>query len=269
MTDAVAKQRWRRRLWAILAVEDPNDPTTHRFGIALFLLIALNVLAVILESVRRYQVAFEGFFNAFELFSVAVFTVEYLVRLWACVEDPRYARPLLGRLRYMLTPAALIDLLAVLPFYLAITHFDLRFVRGMRLMRLARIAKLGRYSAAMRLLGHVFQRCREELLITVVLMMLMVVIASSFMYFAEHDAQPDKFPDIPSAMWWSIVTLTTVGYGDVFPVTTLGRVLAALVTIFGVGMVALPTGILGAAFVEEIRRQRTERQHCPHCGGEL
>ncbi len=259
----------RRRVWQILAVENPADPWTRRVGLGLFLLIALNVLAVILESVQSFDDRFHLLFQVFETISVAIFSVEYGLRLWSAVCDSRYAHPLWGRLRFAFTPMALVDLLAVLPFFLAFATYDLRFIRALRLFRMARIAKLGRYSEAIRLLGRVVLRCREELLITVMLMLFLVVLTSSLMYFAENDAQPDKFPDIPTAMWWSIVTLTTVGYGDVFPITAMGKVFAALVALFGVGMVALPTGILGASFIEELRKQNAPKTSCPHCGGDL
>jgi voltage-gated potassium channel len=146
---------------------------------------------------------------------------------------------------------------------------DLRFLRALRLFRIFRIAKLGRYSSSVRLIGKVLSQKREELIVTGMIMGLLVVVSSSFMYFAENEAQPDKFPDIPSSMWWAIVTLTTVGYGDVHPVTPLGRVFAAIIAMLGIGMFALPAGILGASFMEELDRKKGQGHVCPHCGKEL
>ena len=132
-------------------------------------------------------------------------------------------------------------------------------------MRIFSVAKLTRYSSSIRLIGRVFKDKKEELVLTFMLMMGLIIIVSSFMYFAEHDAQPDKFPDIPSSMWWSVVTLTTVGYGDIYPITPLGKFFASISAILGIGMFALPTGILGASFVEELQKEKMQERICPHC----
>ena len=162
---------------------------------------------------------------------------------------------------------ALIDLLAILPFFLTFISLDLRFIRTLRLFRLFRVFKFVRYSNSLRLFGKVIKHKKEELIVTATIMFVLVILTSSFIYLAEHEAQPDKFTDIPSSMWWAIVTLTTVGYGDVFPVTPLGKIFAAIIAILGIGMFALPTGILGASFVEEIDKMKAkEKASCPHCG---
>jgi voltage-gated potassium channel len=259
----------RKRLWEIVEVAKLNDITSHIFDGLILSLIFLNVAAVILESVEAFEQRFHLAFEVFEIFSVVVFTLEYLARVWSCVESPRYAKPMRGRLRYFFHPLTLIDLLAILPFYLSFLPVDLRVLRMLRLLRIFRLAKLTRYSTSIRLFGRVFKDKKEELLLTCMLMLGLIVIVSSLMYFAEHDAQPDKFPDIPSTMWWSVVTLTTVGYGDIYPVTTIGKIFAGISAVLGIGMFALPTGILGASFVEEIQKQKAGRKCCPHCGEEL
>lgn len=259
----------RKRLWEIVEVAKPNDLTSTVFDGLILALIFLNIAAVILESVDVFAQSFHLAFEVFEIFSVVVFTLEYLARLWSCVENPRYKKPVQGRLRFILTPLALIDLIAVLPFYLSFLQFDLRVIRLLRLFRIFRLAKLTRYSSSVRLFGRIFKDKKEELLLTFMLMVGLIVLVSSLMYYAEHEAQPDKFPDIPSTMWWSVVTLTTVGYGDIYPITTLGKVFAGISAILGIGMFALPTGILGASFVEEIQKQKAGRKCCPHCGEEL
>ena len=173
-----------------------------------------------------------------------------------------------GRLRFVVTPMAIIDLLAILPFYLYFLPVDLRFVRAFRLVRVVRIAKVARYIAALTLFSKVLRNKREELILTSVAALVVIVVASCLMHFAESEIQPQAFPDIPRTMWWAVATLTTVGYGDVYPVTDLGKVLAAVVALAGIGLVALPTGILGSGFVEEIEKRRGSAR-CPHCGGEL
>jgi voltage-gated potassium channel len=261
--------RLKRRVWEILDVAKPGDVPSRVFNVFILSLIFLNLVAVIIESIREIEQRYEMFLHWFEIFSLVVFSIEYLARLWSCVSRPEYSSSITGRLRFMARPMSIIDLFAVLPFYLPFVHADLRFVRALRLFRIFRVAKLGRYSSSVRLFGRVFKTSKEELLITLMVLILLVLISSSFMYFAENEAQPDKFPNIPSTMWWSVVTLTTVGYGDVYPVTSLGKLFAAIISITGIGMFALPTGILGANFVQEIQRQKFKRRICPHCGKEI
>jgi len=194
--------------------------------------------------------------------------VEYLLRVWACVEDRRYQGALRGRLRFLFTAQALIDLLAILPFYLTFLTLDLRFMRALRLFRIVRVAKVGRYMSAFSLFGRVLRSRKEELILSTGVMLILLLLSSCLMYYAENEAQPEQFPNIPSAMWWAVATLTTVGYGDVYPVTALGRLLGAFTAILGIGLFALPTGILGSGFVEEIQARRTPPV-CPHCGKPL
>lgn len=263
----------KQKIWEIVeAVEhsDRKGKFFDLFDIAILTLISLNVLAVILETVQTIHENYGVYFYWFEIFSVIVFSVEYLLRVWASNSQPKYAKPFRGRIKFMLTPMALVDLLAILPFFLTFFAFDLRFIRTIRLFRLFRVFKFVRYSNTLKLFGKVVKGKKEELIVTVTIMFVLVIITSSFIYLAEHEAQPDKFTDIPTSMWWSIVTLTTVGYGDVFPVTPMGKIFAAMIAILGIGMFALPTGILGASFVEEIDKMKAkEKPCCPHCGGEI
>ena len=259
----------RTRVWEIVEVAKPGDVVSKIFDIFILGLIFLNILAVILESVESLEQRFHLTFEVFEYVSVIVFSLEYLARVWACSTDPRYAKPITGRLRFIFKPLSLVDLAAILPFYLSFVYIDLRVIRMLRMLRIFRVAKLTRYSSSIRLFGRVFKDKKDELVLTFVLMLGLIIIVSSLMYFAEHDAQPDKFPDIPSTMWWSVVTLTTVGYGDIYPITPLGKVFAGLSAILGIGMFALPTGILGASFIDELEKQKDPRHCCPHCGEEL
>ena len=218
-------------------------------------LIGLNVLAVIVESIEVVGRRFEGFFELFEVFSVAVFTVEYVLRMWACPADPkrRFAHPVTGRLRYALTPMAVIDFFAIAPFYLSVLFaIDLRFLRVFRLLRLL---KLTRYSPAMEMLGSVVYNERRALGSAFLFMLIMLVFASSLMHVIERSAQPEAFGNIPAAMWWGMATLTTVGYGDVTPITPLGKLLGGMITVLGVGTFALPAGILASGFVQEIKKR--------------
>lgn len=256
----------RHLVWDLLDADDRASRLERWIHGALMALIVLNVAAVVLESVQSIDSRYGCWFDRFEIFSVAVFTIEYLARAWACTVDPRYAHPLTGRLRFLFSPMALIDLAAVLPFYLAFVKADLRFMRSLRLIRITRVAKLGRYSEASNLLLRVLRAKREELVLTMSLLLVLALFCASAMYFVEGGVQPEKFPDIPSTMWWAVVTITTVGYGDVFPVTPWGKVIGVFTTLIGLLMIALPTGVFGAAFVEELNRKNAAPRKCPHCG---
>lgn len=236
----------------------------------LFGLIILNVAAVILETVDVLHDSFDPYFHIFEIFSVIVFSIEYLLRVWSCTCNDAYKRPIVGRIRFILTPMALIDLWAILPFYLPmLIPIDLRFLRALRLLRIMRIFKIGRYSTAMMILTSVVRRKKEELSITLATLIILLVMAASLMYLVEKDAQPEAFSSIPAAMWWGIVTLSTVGYGDVYPITVLGKMLGMVIAVLGIGMFALPAGILGSGFVEELQSRQKVKTICPHCGKEI
>lgn len=259
----------KQRVWQILEVDRAGDKVSRAFDVFIFTLIVLNVLAFILGTVEDIAREFGAYLDGFEQFSVAVFTLEYVARVWSCAAKPAYACPVIGRLRFMLTPLALVDLLAILPFYLPFVGIDLRFVRLLRLFRIFRIAKLARYMESLQLLGRVFMQKKEELATTLVVLIFLLIFAASLMYYAEHPVQPQAFPDIPAAMWWAVATLTTVGYGDVYPVSPLGRLLGAVVAILGIGLFALPTAILGSGFLDEIQKKRKGSRVCPHCGKPL
>jgi voltage-gated potassium channel len=255
-------------MWELLQVAQPGDRVGRRLDIFLLTLIALNVIAVIVGSVEWIEREWANVLQAFEIFSVVVFTMEYLGRVYSCVADPQFSRPITGRLRYMAHPLALIDLVAVVPFYLPFLGLDLRFVRIFRLFRIFRLAKLGRYSSAWKMVGAVLRKQKEELVVCGLMMILLIVMSASLMYFVENEAQPEKFSDIPSSMWWAVATLTTVGYGDVYPMTPLGKLLGSFIQISGIGFFALPTAVIGAGLVEEFRSRRRSIV-CPHCGGDV
>jgi voltage-gated potassium channel len=279
--------RLRERAHEVLDLTVPGDRAGSAVNGLLMGLIVLNVAAFIAGTVKAVEARFGGELRAFEIFSVVVFSAEYLLRLWSCVEDPRYARPVLGRLRWAVSFMALVDLASILPFYISFLglehHLDARVVRALRLLRLFRVAKLGRYSTALQTLGRVARAKKEELVATLSLIVLLLVISSSAIYFAEHGVehpnQNEAFTSIPASMWWAIVTLATVGYGDTFPVTVAGKIIGGFVALLGIGLFALPTGILGSGFMEDIQRRRAEEAEkakaagppaaCPHCGKEL
>jgi len=257
----------RQRTWEIVDAAKPGDTPSRLFDISILSLIFLNVLAVIIGSVRAIQARWAGFLDAFEVFSVVVFTIEYLARLWSCTVDPRFSGHFRGRVRLAFRAMSIVDLLAILPFYLPFCGADLRALRVLRLLRILRVMKVARYYASLDLIKHVFQSRKEELVLTSALMGLLLVVSSSVLYYCENAVQPNAFSSIPATMWWSVATLTTVGYGDMYPVTVIGKLCASVIAVLGIGMFALPTGILGAGFVEAIqKKKKSGSSKCPHCG---
>ena len=249
----------RKRAAELLEQGHQSDRLSRFVNHSLILLIVLNVVAIILESVATIYGRYERAFWYFEVFSVAVFTVEYLARVWSSIEleDASGSSPVIGRIKYMMTPLALVDLIAILPFYLSLyLPFDLRFLRGLRLLRLF---KLTRYSPALGALLDVVQKEADALLAAMVVLIILLIMSAGGIYILESELQPEPFGSIPSAMWWAIVTLTTVGYGDVTPVTAMGKVFGGVIGLLGIGMIALPAAIMASGFAENIRNQFARR----------
>ena len=267
-------EKTKLRVYDILVETDDDETIDKIIAAFLMILILVNSAVVVMETVDELNRVYGRIFEAIELVSITIFTVEYILRLWIAPLDARYSKPFWGRLRYALTPMAIIDFLAILPAFLPlIMGVDLRIIRFLRILRLFRLFKMSRYVASLDSLDDVVRSKKEELIVTVVMIGMLLLFSSSLVYLVENEAQPDKFPDIPSALWWGIATLTTLGYGDVFPITALGKFFGGITAFLGIGMFALPTGILASGFAEEIARRRAEKEKacppCPHCGGDI
>ena len=257
----------KERVYRILEQPDASDPIAKVWNLIIVGAIVVSTLALIAETVQSVHRQFHPILRTIEFASLGLFGAEYVMRLWAITCAPRYSHPLFGRLRFAITPLALIDLLAIAPAFAA-AGVDLRFLRVARLARVLRILKLARYSQGMGLIGRVVRRKKEELFVALGLFVILLVMTSALMYFAEHHVQPKAFSSIPAAMWWAVVTMTTLGYGDVYPVTVMGRVLAGVTALLGIFAFALPTSILGAGFLAELEGASRQRS-CPKCGERL
>lgn len=228
----------------------------------IYALIILNIVALILESFDEVENDYGSLFNIFEAFSIVIFSLEYIGRLYSANINGR------PRSKFALSFYGIIDLLAILPFFLPfVFKLDLRVLRILRIFRFVRVFKLGRFNDSFKTIKEVLNSTRSELLMTVFIAFILLLISSTLMYYVESDVQPEKFKSIPHAFWWAIATLTTVGYGDVYPVTGIGKFLSSIIAIIGIGFVALPTGILSSAFMERIKKK--EKIICNHCGKHL
>ena len=226
----------KNKIFKIIEPADKYDTPSLIFDSFIITLIMLNVLSIILESFQGLNDRYYYYFRLFEIISVTIYTIEYLLRLWTA--DLKYLNKnkIIARLLYIITPLAIIDLLAILPFYLPmIIPFDLRFIRMLRLIRIFRLFKIQRYSKSLRIISKVLNSRKEELFVTIFMVFLLLLIASTIMFYIEHDAQQEKFPNIFSTFWWAVATLTTVGYGDVYPITGWGKFLSGIIALLGIG----------------------------------
>lgn len=245
----------RHRIWQVVELGHGEDRASRIFDAVLVILIIANILAFCAETVTEINDRWGAWLRAFEIASVAAFTLEYLARLWVAVEMPFLKRlpPWQARLRYARRPFMVIDLLAILPHYLGVmVGLDLRVLRALRLLRLL---KLSRYSPAMHTLIRVIGRESRALVGAGFLLLVVLLISATGMYFIEGPVQPEKLGNVPLAAYWAMTTLTTVGYGDVVPVTPLGRVWAMLTMLFGLCVLALPVAIISTGFAQEVGRR--------------
>ena len=245
-----------QRILEILEKAKPGDKTSQYSDLFLSTLIILNLLAVSLESVESIGNVFRYEFYVFELFSVSIFIFEYLLRIWATGAngDGSLSSSFKARLKYILGFTGIIDLLAILPSLLPLLFsVDLRWLRVLRLLRLL---KISHYSSALEDLFSAINHERSSFAAASYLFVLALFFASSLMYVAENSVQPEKFSSIPETMWWSLITLTTVGYGDVSPISPLGKIIGAFTAIMGVFSVALLTGIVANAFAYQVAQRK-------------
>lgn len=255
---------WRRWLYRNL-----HPSAWHKRGLSplnrlVVLVILLAVGLAVLQSEPTVYAGNEGLFRAAEIVLAAVFLVEYAARIWIAGENPDYGPTFAGRMRYALTLPALVDLLVLVSLFVTLVGAQGAVLRLVRLMRIITLAKLGRYSSALNAIGAAIHSRRYELTMSVVIAGMLLLVSSTLLYMFEGQGQPDDFGSIPRAMWWSIATLTTVGYGDAVPHTVIGRILAGFTAITGIGLIAMPTGILAAAFSDALTRQREQREQREH-----
>jgi len=252
---------FRQKVHALVWPSDFGGRLHGYFDTFIVVWVIVSVLAVILESVESIEFMLQLEFIVLDTIAVAIFTTEYLMRIYSAVEQPGMRHPVVGRIRFAKSPGAIIDLLAILPFFLeVILHhlIDLRFLRVFRLMRLL---KLTRYTGATKTLAQVIRREWPVLGASAFVMLLLVLLTASLGYLFEHEAQPDKFENIPQSIYWAVVTLASVGYGDISPVTPMGRAMTIVLALLGIGIFAIPAALLSSAFTDQLRIERETLQN--------
>ncbi len=264
----------KKRVFEIVSKAEDGDRASKLFDGFIMALIALSIVSIVLESFETLASKYGTLFSAFEAVSVFSFGVEYILRIWTA--NYLYPDSKHPHFRYIVSFMAIIDLMAILPFFLPFISADMRFLRMFRLFRLARllrVLKLGRYLEALQTIKEVVAKSASQLIMSIVICFFVMLFSSIIMYTVENPVQPEQFPDIIASFWWAICTLTTVGYGDVFPVTPLGKFFAAVISLVGIGIIAIPTGIISAGFISMIGKHDEEQKepinYCPHCGHKL
>jgi voltage-gated potassium channel Kch len=226
------------------------------FDTFIMIWVIVSVLAVILESVHSIEYLLNLEFIVLDAIAVSIFTLEYCLRMYCCVEEPGYQRAVSGRLKMAKSTSSIIDLLAIAPFFLEVFLHHLIDLRFMRVFRLLRLLKLSRYTGATQSLSKVIAREWPVIAASTFIMLLLVVMTASLGFLFEHEAQPDKFENIPQAIYWAVITLASVGYGDISPITPAGRAMTIVLSLIGIGIFAIPAAILSSAFTDQLKRDR-------------
>jgi voltage-gated potassium channel len=259
-------EKIRLRIFQVIQ-HDKKYKSSIVFEFFIITLILFNIVLIILETFPGMSDTAKRSFHYVEIFSIIIFTIEYLLRLWTAdylFPDISSAR---ARKKYIFSFMAVIDLFAILPFYIPfILPIDLRVLRMIRFLRLIRLLKVNRYTNALITLGNVLKRKYTQLLSSILVMLILMIMASILMYNIEHETQPEVFENALSGLWWAVATLTTVWYGDFYPVTVFGKILGAVIALLGIGLVAIPTGIISAGFVSQNAIEQKEKHFCPYCG---
>jgi len=262
-------KKLRAAIYGLIRDGDDRNRAAALFDGVIITLIVINVVLVILDTFEGLPDGVYALFRNVEVISVFIFTVEYLMRLWTAPLKHAELRPLRAAVKHALSFMAIVDLLAILPFYLPfIFPIDLRVLRMVRLLRLLRLLKMNRYTTALSSIANVFRRKAAQLISSMFVVALLMVMSSVLMYTVENPEQPEVFRNAFSGLWWAVATFTTVGYGDIYPVTAAGRIISAVIALLGIGLVAVPTGIISAGFVEQMEHQKTV-DICPHCGEKI
>lgn len=247
---------FRQRVHALVFPSTYGGNLHNLYDSFIMVWVVISVLAVILESVHSIHYLLNMEFLILDAIAVSIFTFEYCLRLYCCVEEPGYKKAVTGRLKLAKSTSAIIDLLAIAPFFLEVFLHHLIDLRFMRVFRLLRLLKLTRYTGATQSLFKVIAREWPVMAASAFIMLLLVVMTASLGYLFEHEAQPEKFENIPQSIYWAVITLASVGYGDISPVTPAGRAMTIVLALIGIGIFAIPAALLSSAFSDQLKMDR-------------
>jgi voltage-gated potassium channel len=260
--------RW--RLFKLIRDDDnENNLANTIFGSIIMFLIIVNVVIIILDTFENISINLKNIFLYIETITVIIFTLEYIARLWTAIYVYPNKKHIIAQIKFMFTSKAVIDLISIIPFYLPFIFpiENLLFLRILRVLRFSRLLKLNRYTDALTKIKNVVKDKSYQLICSLSFVIILMILSSVLMYYIENDKQPDVFENAFSGLWWGILTITTVGYGDIYPVTGLGKLLGAFIALLGVGLIAVPTGILSAGFIEQKKKKNNnDKKYCPYCG---
>jgi voltage-gated potassium channel len=261
--------RW--SLFNIIRDDDKNNTISTIFDCIILSLIFLNIVIIIFDTFRNVPGEILKIFSSIEAVTTIIFTLEYIARVWTAIYIYPQKRYIVAQIRYVFTFKAIIDLLSIFPFYLPFLFpvKNLLFLRIIRLLRILRLFKLNRYTNALSKVGNILKNKSYQLICSFSVVMILMLLSSVLMYYIESDDQPDVFENAFSGLWWAIATVTTVGYGDIYPVSGLGKILGAFIAILGIGLIAVPTSIITAGFIEQIPNKKEKKNYCPYCGRKL
>lgn len=269
-------KRIKNSIYNLIRDDDDNNTASNIFDGIIISLIIINVIMVIADTFKLPDYI-KSISYCIEIVSVVIFTIEYIIRVWTSDLMFSELSPIKSRLKYIFSFMAIVDLLAILPFYVPfLIPVDLRVLRMLRIVRLLRVFKVNRYTHALSSIGRVFKRKKSQLLSSVFVVIILMIIAAVLMYNVENAAQPEVFSNAFTSLWWAVATFTTVGYGDIYPITVLGKILSGVIALLGIGLVAVPTGIISSGFMEQIEEEKNnqnnendKKEYCPYCGHKL
>lgn len=259
---------FKRSVYNLIRDDDEKALSGKIFDGLIIALIIVNTVQIIVDTFEVPSLI-SRISYLIEIVSVIIFTIEYLTRIWTATYIYPDKSPVRAQFRYAISFMAIIDLLAILPFYIPfIIPIDLRVLRTLRLLRLLRLFKINRYTDALHEIGMVFKLKASQLLSSLIVVFLLMLIASILMFNIENAAQPNTFKNVFDSLWWALATFTTVGYGDIYPITAAGKLLSAVIAVLGIGLVAVPTGIISAGFSEQMEKTKEDstKHYCPYCG---
>lgn len=257
----------KQQIFELVQKGDHGQKNNRYFDFAIMTLIILSVISIILESFESIYSSYGSILNTFNTFSVIVFTIEYLMRLYVSdLTHPSESR-LKSAFKFMFSVYGLIDLLAILPFYIPmVVRMDLRYLRALRLVRILRILKVNRYNNSLTLIWEVLKEKKSELAVTGFLSLVLLLLCGFALFEVEHDAQPELFPNVLAAFWWAIATVVKVGHNGGNPVTEAGTLINGLIALIGIALIAIPTGIISSGFIGKMDNKRKKEIVCPNCG---